>query len=102
MSVVAGGEGNYRPERKTGKDLYTSFMEQNLDASRILILESALDPVQPGPARIAGASEPGQRAGIDYHGLGNRAPIGVHQYRRAPADHGKTPSENFQGLRDTC
>jgi hypothetical protein len=42
-------EGNYRPERKTGKDLYISFMEQNLDASRILILESALDPVQPGP-----------------------------------------------------
>ena len=77
-------------------------MEQNLDASRILILESALDPVQPGP-------EPEERARrsrdnawvltIMAWGIGRRL---ICINLPDPGVHSKTRSENFQGLHDTC
>jgi hypothetical protein len=49
---------------KAGRNLYGAFIEQNVNASRILIVESAFDPRNPTRARRAGASEPGQRAGM--------------------------------------
>jgi hypothetical protein len=49
---------------KAGKNLYGAFIEQNVDASGILIVESASDPRNPTRARRAGASEPGQRAAM--------------------------------------
>ena len=58
-----------------GRNLYGAFMEQNVNASRILIVESAFDSPNPTRARIAGVSEPGLRAGIGYPGLGERASI---------------------------
>jgi hypothetical protein len=44
---------------KAGMNLYGAFIEQNVNASRILIVESAFDPRNPTRARRAGASEPG-------------------------------------------
>jgi hypothetical protein len=49
---------------KAGRNLYGAFIEQNVNASRILIVESAFDPRNPTRARRAGASEPGHRAGM--------------------------------------
>ena len=55
-----------RPSARATKpgNLYGAFIEQNVDASRILIVESAFDPRNPTRARRAGASEPGQRVGV--------------------------------------
>jgi hypothetical protein len=53
-----------RSASKAGRNLYGAFIEQNVNASRILIVESAFDPRNPTRARRAGASEPGQRAGM--------------------------------------
>ena len=54
----------HRLERQSRGNLYGAFIEQNVDASRILIVESAFDPRNPTRARRAGASEPGQRVGV--------------------------------------
>ena len=60
ISEMAG----HRLERQSRGNLYGAFIEQNVDASRILIVESAFDPRNPTRARRAGASEPGQRVGV--------------------------------------
>src|SRR5436309_2549281 len=89
-----------RPRAKAGRNLYPAFIDQNVNASRILIVESAFDPCNGGPE--SGRIRPGQRADTGYPGLdenGRRliciraARLGVHR---------KARSENFQGLQDTC
>ena len=54
---------------KAGRNLYGAFIEQNVNASRILIVESAFDPRNPTRARRAGASEPGTTRGYGHPGF---------------------------------
>ena len=55
-AVVFIATGAVHPGPKPG-GLYGAFIDQNVNASRILIVESALDPCNPSRGRKAGKSE---------------------------------------------
>ena len=65
-------EGSGRLHRyQSRRNLYRSFITQNVNASRILIVETAFDPCN----RVRTHAIRRQRAGIGYRGLGERASI---------------------------
>lgn len=74
---------------KAGRNLYGAFIEQNVNASRILIVERASDRRKPDPGLENGRT----RAGTARFNCIKAARLGVHS---------KARNENFQVLQDTC
>ena len=84
------------PWAKVRRNLYSFFIDQNANASRIVIVESALGLCNPSRARRAGTERV-----LAILVWVKRASFYLHQCPRLGV-HNKTRSENFQGRQDTC